>query len=40
MNKSLRYDTATAFEPISQVATASLMLVDARRISRPATSMN
>ncbi len=27
MNKSLRYDTATAFEPISQVGTASLMLV-------------
>jgi tripartite-type tricarboxylate transporter receptor subunit TctC len=27
MNKSLRYDTATAFEPISQVATASLMIV-------------
>jgi tripartite-type tricarboxylate transporter receptor subunit TctC len=27
MNRSLRYDTATAFEPISQVGTASLMLV-------------
>ena len=27
MNKSLRYDTATAFEPISMVATASLMIV-------------
>jgi tripartite-type tricarboxylate transporter receptor subunit TctC len=27
MNKSLRYDTATAFEPIAQVGTASLMLV-------------
>jgi tripartite-type tricarboxylate transporter receptor subunit TctC len=27
MNKSLRYDPATAFEPISQVGTASLMLV-------------
>ena len=27
MNKSLRYDTATAFEPISMVGTASLMLV-------------
>src|SRR3954468_25078424 len=27
MNKSLRYDQATAFEPISQVGTASLMLV-------------
>ena len=27
MNKSLRYDTATAFEPIAQVATASLMIV-------------
>jgi tripartite-type tricarboxylate transporter receptor subunit TctC len=27
MNKSLRYDTTTAFEPISQVATASLMIV-------------
>ena len=27
MNKSLRYDTATAFEPISQVGTASLMIV-------------
>jgi tripartite-type tricarboxylate transporter receptor subunit TctC len=27
MNKSLRYDTATAFEPISQVATASLIIV-------------
>jgi tripartite-type tricarboxylate transporter receptor subunit TctC len=27
MNKSLRYDTATAFEPIAQVGTASLILV-------------
>jgi tripartite-type tricarboxylate transporter receptor subunit TctC len=27
INKSLRYDQATAFEPISQVGTASLMLV-------------
>ena len=27
INKSLRYDTATAFEPISMVGTASLMLV-------------
>lgn len=27
MNKSLRYDTLTAFEPVSQVATASLMIV-------------
>jgi tripartite-type tricarboxylate transporter receptor subunit TctC len=27
MNKSLRYDTATAFEPIGQVATASLIIV-------------
>src|ERR1051325_10251377 len=27
MNKSLRYDQASAFEPISQVGTASLMLV-------------
>src|SRR4051812_8596690 len=27
MNKSLRYDQTTAFEPISQVGTASLMLV-------------
>jgi tripartite-type tricarboxylate transporter receptor subunit TctC len=27
MNKSLRYDTATAFEPIAQVATASLIIV-------------
>jgi len=27
MNKSLRYDTATAFEPIGMVATASLMIV-------------
>jgi len=27
MNKSLRYDTATAFEPIAQVATASLIMV-------------
>ena len=27
MNKSLRYDTRTAFEPISQVATAGLIIV-------------
>src|SRR5947209_13756588 len=27
MNKSLRYDTATAFDPIAQVATASLIIV-------------
>ena len=27
INKSLRYDTATAFEPIAQVATASLIMV-------------
>jgi tripartite-type tricarboxylate transporter receptor subunit TctC len=27
MNKSLRYDTAAAFEPIAQVATASLIIV-------------
>jgi tripartite-type tricarboxylate transporter receptor subunit TctC len=27
MNKSIRYDTATAFEPISMVATASLIIV-------------
>lgn len=27
INKSLRYDTATAFEPIAQVATASLIIV-------------
>jgi len=27
MNKSLRYDTATAFEPIAMVATASLIMV-------------
>src|SRR5947208_4748516 len=27
MNKSLRYDTATAFEPIGQVATAGLIIV-------------
>ncbi len=27
INKSLRYDTATAFEPLSMVGTASLMLV-------------
>ena len=36
MNKSLRYDTATAFEPISQVGTASLIIV-ARRTFPPAT---
>ena len=38
MNKSLRYDTATAFEPISRSATASLMLVARAGLSRPATS--
>src|SRR5262245_57899840 len=27
MNKSLRYDTLTAFEPVSQVATAGLLIV-------------
>jgi len=27
MNKQLRYDTLTAFDPVAQVATASLMLV-------------
>jgi len=27
MNKSLRYDTATAFEPVAMVATASLIIV-------------
>jgi tripartite-type tricarboxylate transporter receptor subunit TctC len=37
MNKSLRYDTATAFEPISQVGTASLMLV--ARADFPASSV-
>ena len=38
MNKSLRYDPATAFEPISQVGTASLMLV--ARADFPATSVD
>ena len=38
MNKSLRYDTATAFEPISQVGTASLMLV--ARPDFPASNVN
>ena len=38
MNKSLRYDTATAFEPISQVGTASLMLV--ARADFPAANVN
>ncbi len=38
MNKSLRYDTATAFEPISQVGTASLMLV--ARADFPAGNVN
>ncbi len=38
MNKSLRYDTATAFEPISMVGTASLMLV--ARADFPATNVN
>src|SRR5213079_3670751 len=27
MNKSLRYDTLTAFDPVSQVATAGLIIV-------------
>jgi tripartite-type tricarboxylate transporter receptor subunit TctC len=38
MNKNLRYDTATAFEPISQVGTASLMLVT--RSDFPATTVD
>ena len=38
MNKSLRYDTATAFEPISMVGTASLMLV--ARADFPASNVN
>ena len=38
MNKSLRYDQATAFEPISQVGTASLMLV--ARADFPANSVD
>lgn len=38
MNKSLRYDTATAFEPISLVGTASLMLV--ARADFPATNVD
>jgi tripartite-type tricarboxylate transporter receptor subunit TctC len=38
MNKSLRYDTATAFEPISMVGTASLMLV--ARADFPANNVN
>jgi len=38
MNKSLRYDTAKAFEPISQVGTASLMLV--ARADFPASNVN
>ncbi len=38
MNKSLRYDPATAFEPISQVGTASLMLV--ARADFPASNVN
>ena len=38
MNKSLRYDTATAFEPISQVGTASLILV--ARADFPASNVN
>jgi len=38
MNKSLRYDAATAFEPISQVATASLMIV--ARPDFPASNVN
>jgi tripartite-type tricarboxylate transporter receptor subunit TctC len=38
MNKSLRYDTATAFEPISMIGTASLMLV--ARADFPATNVN
>ena len=38
MNKSLRYDPTTAFEPISQVGTASLMLV--ARADFPASNVN
>ena len=38
MNKSLRYDQATAFEPISQVGTASLMLV--ARTDFPASTVD
>jgi tripartite-type tricarboxylate transporter receptor subunit TctC len=38
MNKALRYDTATAFEPISMVGTASLMLV--ARADFPANNVN
>ena len=38
MNKSLRYDTATAFEPIAQVATASLIIV--ARPDFPANNTN
>jgi tripartite-type tricarboxylate transporter receptor subunit TctC len=38
MNKSLRYDPATAFEPIAQVGTASLMLV--ARADFPASNVN
>ena len=38
MNKSLRYDTATAFEPISMLGTASLMLV--ARADFPANNVN
>jgi tripartite-type tricarboxylate transporter receptor subunit TctC len=38
MNKGLRYDTATAFEPISQVGTASLMLV--ARADFPASTVD
>ncbi len=38
MNKSLRYDQTTAFEPISQVGTASLMLV--ARADFPASNVD
>ena len=33
MNKSLRYDTLTAFDPVSLVATAGLIIVDATGLS-------
>ncbi|MEA2930710.1 MAG: hypothetical protein QOG38_3138, partial [Hyphomicrobiales bacterium] len=38
MNKSLRYDTLTAFDPVAQVATASLIIVT--RPDFPANSVN
>jgi tripartite-type tricarboxylate transporter receptor subunit TctC len=38
MNKSLRYDTLTAFEPVAQVATASLIIVT--RPDFPANNVN